>query len=160
MKGMTFRPEKIQFMAEHPDMELQTRRLGGLKEINQSPDAHKYLGINMLGEHCFELFLNDGTSTIKYVKPPYQVGEVVYIKEAHCLECFEGDGIKDACYRWDFEQGDLIENTCGHRKWRSPLFMPEWAARYFIEITKVEACLLYTSPSPRDQRGSRMPSSA
>ena len=26
--------------------------------------------------------------------------------------------------------------------------------------TKVNACLLYTSPSPRDQRGSRMPSSA
>ena len=25
---------------------------------------------------------------------------------------------------------------------------------------KREACLLYTSPSPRDQRGSRMPSSA
>ena len=25
---------------------------------------------------------------------------------------------------------------------------------------KSEACLLYTSPSPRDQRGSRMPSSA
>ena len=24
----------------------------------------------------------------------------------------------------------------------------------------VSACLLYTSPSPRDQRGSRMPSSA
>ena len=27
-------------------------------------------------------------------------------------------------------------------------------------IVVVEACLLYTSPSPRDQRGSRMPSSA
>ena len=26
--------------------------------------------------------------------------------------------------------------------------------------TEYEACLLYTSPSPRDQRGSRMPSSA
>ena len=26
--------------------------------------------------------------------------------------------------------------------------------------TKIIACLLYTSPSPRDQRGSRMPSSA
>ena len=25
---------------------------------------------------------------------------------------------------------------------------------------KAESCLLYTSPSPRDQRGSRMPSSA
>ena len=28
------------------------------------------------------------------------------------------------------------------------------------EKALVEACLLYTSPSPRDQRGSRMPSSA
>ena len=27
-------------------------------------------------------------------------------------------------------------------------------------ITQLAACLLYTSPSPRDQRGSRMPSSA
>ena len=26
--------------------------------------------------------------------------------------------------------------------------------------TRYKACLLYTSPSPRDQRGSRMPSSA
>ena len=28
------------------------------------------------------------------------------------------------------------------------------------EVTLVSICLLYTSPSPRDQRGSRMPSSA
>ena len=28
------------------------------------------------------------------------------------------------------------------------------------EDAKVKTCLLYTSPSPRDQRGSRMPSSA
>ena len=29
-----------------------------------------------------------------------------------------------------------------------------------MEISVSELCLLYTSPSPRDQRGSRMPSSA
>ena len=29
-----------------------------------------------------------------------------------------------------------------------------------ITFTRSKACLLYTSPSPRDQRGSRMPSSA
>ena len=28
------------------------------------------------------------------------------------------------------------------------------------DLTKGKNCLLYTSPSPRDQRGSRMPSSA
>ena len=29
-----------------------------------------------------------------------------------------------------------------------------------IDMTMTSPCLLYTSPSPRDQRGSRMPSSA
>ena len=29
-----------------------------------------------------------------------------------------------------------------------------------VTTTKATLCLLYTSPSPRDQRGSRMPSSA
>ena len=29
-----------------------------------------------------------------------------------------------------------------------------------VPVTHVSDCLLYTSPSPRDQRGSRMPSSA
>ena len=28
------------------------------------------------------------------------------------------------------------------------------------KLNRLEDCLLYTSPSPRDQRGSRMPSSA
>ena len=28
------------------------------------------------------------------------------------------------------------------------------------QVINIKTCLLYTSPSPRDQRGSRMPSSA
>ena len=38
----------------------------------------------------------------------------------------------------------------------------EGAESAVAEIKKIggNACLLYTSPSPRDQRGSRMPSSA
>ena len=34
------------------------------------------------------------------------------------------------------------------------------ANRRLVDYYQVQACLLYTSPSPRDQRGSRMPSSA
>ena len=30
----------------------------------------------------------------------------------------------------------------------------------FLKLINIQNCLLYTSPSPRDQRGSRMPSSA
>ena len=32
--------------------------------------------------------------------------------------------------------------------------------RQQADLTHIRGCLLYTSPSPRDQRGSRMPSSA
>ena len=34
------------------------------------------------------------------------------------------------------------------------------ASKKNLKICKLCNCLLYTSPSPRDQRGSRMPSSA
>ena len=37
---------------------------------------------------------------------------------------------------------------------------PDWAAHDFEPNFYSIDCLLYTSPSPRDQRGSRMPSSA
>ena len=34
------------------------------------------------------------------------------------------------------------------------------AASGALNVASISSCLLYTSPSPRDQRGSRMPSSA
>ena len=41
------------------------------------------------------------------------------------------------------------------------LLKVEWKNdRVKKEIEDLNTCLLYTSPSPRDQRGSRMPSSA
>ena len=39
-------------------------------------------------------------------------------------------------------------------------FTPSLAGAYFDILELDYDCLLYTSPSPRDQRGSRMPSSA
>ena len=64
-----------------------------------------------------------------------------------------------------------IKNWDGFKETRkyysTHLTMKEYAARYEKEylalLKKTElntVCLLYTSPSPRDQRGSRMPSSA
>ena len=37
---------------------------------------------------------------------------------------------------------------------------PYCLVRQWMLVDLLMACLLYTSPSPRDQRGSRMPSSA
>ena len=43
---------------------------------------------------------------------------------------------------------------------RPHLIVPEIEAIATDELARIEACLLYTSPSPRDKRQSRMPSSA
>ena len=43
--------------------------------------------------------------------------------------------------------------------WASLLSFITLAAMY-VGVAVLVSCLLYTSPSPRDQRGSRMPSSA
>ena len=38
--------------------------------------------------------------------------------------------------------------------------IPEWMVPFAKEYEDLKYCLLYTSPSPRDKRQSRMPSSA
>lgn len=98
----------------------------------------------------------------KSIDPKYQVGEEVYLKEPYAETCDEY-GSPLIAYRFDNtalylvrkdENGDYYQlNTikkpvttnwtinnfpaCG--EWTNKLFMPEWAARYFIEITAVRA---------------------
>ncbi len=93
-------------------------------------------------------------------KSKYKVGEIVYLKEPYAETCDEF-GSPLVAYRFDNtafylirkdENGDYVQlNTikkpvstkwtinnfpaCG--EWKNKLFMPEWAARYFIEITGV-----------------------
>ena len=43
---------------------------------------------------------------------------------------------------------------------RGELTWVQWRDETEHRLVKAHGCLLYTSPSPRDQRGSRMPSSA
>ena len=66
---------------------------------------------------------------------------------------------KRACdYRLDLE-GSLIEpSLCGSEQDIEFEFLRFTEAS--SDSAKLLLCLLYTSPSPRDQRGSRMPSSA
>ena len=44
--------------------------------------------------------------------------------------------------------------------WNELKKIPSGEVRTYKQIAESIGCLLYTSPSPRDQRGSRMPSSA
>lgn len=117
MKGILFKPWKIAAIAKSgTDFEWQTRRV-----IKPQP----FLGNKFQN---YEPLVG---------KSRYQFGETVYIKEACCRECQGIDGIEDACYKTDEDNGNDILINCLQVKWRSPLFMPAWAARYFIKITDV-----------------------
>ena len=53
-----------------------------------------------------------------------------------------------------------VDKRQGELKYRLLGFAPVSGDVNFLDDAQQEDCLLYTSPSPRDQRGSRMPSSA
>ena len=62
--------------------------------------------------------------------------------------------------RWDRYQNALAEFNLTLSKLSPSPKIAEAKNNFARAIPEHLACLLYTSPSPRDQRGSRMPSSA
>ena len=57
------------------------------------------------------------------------------------------------------ERKELTSGSTWHAAGLLPLFNMSYSVGQLHKYA-VNLCLLYTSPSPRDQRGSRMPSSA
>ena len=90
------------------------------------------------------------------------------------LQCYEGIAANEALYEWNYPRQLLsirVAESGGNSLEDSDLFTSEFlverpllaAVRHdgpVPPVVLIDDCLLYTSPSPRDQRGSRMPSSA
>ena len=76
---------------------------------------------------------------------PCSNGSVALIAALHSLDVGVGDDVIVPSHTY------IASATCISLVGANPIF---------VEIEEDYYCLLYTSPSPRDQRGSRMPSSA
>jgi len=79
MKGILFKPWKIKFIAEHPDMELMTRRVIKPQPICEKASHDSFSGGISYYWRSHEFF------DIHNILPqyaPYHIGETVYIKEA------------------------------------------------------------------------------
>lgn len=141
MKGILMTPENIKAIIDLRITETR-RNEASLKEINQEPDKWKLDTMLDNGIACFLPTKSNNPVDVLFIKPRYHVGEVVYIKEAHCIWCYQQDGVKDACYKTD-DEGDELSASLTHcqepQKWRSPLFLPEWAARHVLKVTAVDA---------------------
>lgn len=147
MRGMMFRPDMHKAIKDN--LKTVTRRLDNLKELNQEPERWIIEGWHYSLTAKFSkgarLFLrDDGVS--KIIKPRYHVGEIVYIKEVWATEErldhlssseIGGAAIVPLWYKFADKPEEAGEP--GKGKWRSPLFMPAWAARGFIKILDVRA---------------------
>jgi hypothetical protein len=89
------------------------------------------------------------------IRPQYQPGEVVYVKETFTafwqgilsvkggyggtvtFVRYEADGVESKC--WPGHKGLNIPFDSEEGRKYSPLFMPQWAARIFLRITAVRA---------------------
>ena len=137
MRGILFKPDMIKAIAE--GRKTQTRRLDSLKEINQELDKWVCQG-NPYGIWRFD---HKETHQRIVVRPRYQVGEVVYIKEAWAIkDCGNRVSLTKEAWTEGFPTNRLeyVLDAPEQYWWnkRSPLFMPEWAARYFLRITAVK----------------------
>jgi len=165
MKGIILKPDLIKAIAG--GRKTQTRRLDGLKEINQEPDTWELLGrdTSVLDGTMYFVFSRWSPNAKQVIaKPRYQVGEVVYVKEAFMIEQSEGlYEPTDRPFKNDYEWGlliphykltdpdpELYDDEDRQVKWCSPLFMPEWAARRFIKFTGVGAERLRLPLSPKE----------
>jgi len=147
MKGILFKPDMIKAIVE--GRKTVTRRVIKPQPTNRyhSPIQASIYLIQLTGTDAWG-FQRPSCADLPFlVKPRYQVGETVYIKEAYCRSCYD-DGLKTdsggicICYRADMGPQWKGANPCVEGKWSSPMMMPAWAARHFIKILKNSAELL------------------
>jgi len=154
MKKILFKPYLLQPVMD--GSKTQTRRLSGLEHINADPNL-EFSHDRGDGYFCFKhADYSKGKNVMNPIiaKPKYSVGEVVYVGEAWgvgtrphpvhgWVDGFEYkadeaglDGHEDLpLYTNDDINWEEYESKRGD--WKSPMFMPEAAARTFLKITSV-----------------------
>lgn len=114
------------------DYKTSTRQVARFKRGKDSEESYMVHGLQLLNsrqEPCL-------------TKPPYQVGNILYVREAwaesegeyyYKADRPECDG--SGCPVKDCNLAVFCERSDGHMKWTSPIFMPKEAARIFLEVT-------------------------
>ena len=128
--------------------------------VDDTEDPEQEMVVSHLnpGEFFGELglFIEEHRTANLVTRTPCELGRISY-QDFHAIR----QQFPDVLYALTTQIGQRLKNTT--RKLADLTFIDVYGRihRSLIQLTTLpEACLLYTSPSPRDQSGSRMPSSA
>lgn len=126
MKGILFKPDMIEAILK--GRKTVTRRLGKFyKAYDIFPNGKREV---------------EAEQTIANMKlPKYKKGEIIYVKEPYihtseALNIHPTDENSSYIYKFT-EKGQDFERNFEEWKWKNAMFMPEAAARLFLEITNV-----------------------
>ena len=86
---------------------------------------------------CFGFVIDEYGGSIQYVKPPYQLGDILYVRETWCaLPVNEAGHMRGHSVYYYKADGDLRPE--GWRgKWKPSIHMPKEAARIWLKVTDV-----------------------
>lgn len=147
MKGILFKPDMIQAIRE--GRKTVTRRVITPQPIDCVTELKRHSEyLDYYIPYTVERKMANNNAGYRkddcgYV-PRYQVGETVYVKEAHRF--VQGNGkpndfgvvYPEGEIKWWRDNGGQFNYPIIEKR-RSPLFMPAWAARTFLKITDVRA---------------------
>ena len=136
-------------------------------DINSFDVATKYNETQESSDHSFQTEGNIVPAYSDKKPPPLEIKDGS--SKPFIIALSASSGFLDATVTGKFivEKNCLVLLTARNRRY-TPVFQPFHQVEYHINTPsyltirseRVDFCLLYTSPSPRDKRQSRMPSSA
>ena len=121
-KGLLFKTDMVQ--AIDKNLKTMTRRLEGLKGINENPGDYKFNGFTSYAGISKAIFIHKNDYI--EIKCPYQIGQKLWVRET-----------------WNILKLNVIaykaddKSRYKHIKWKSPLFMPKKYARLWLEVVDI-----------------------
>ena len=87
---------------------------------------------------CFEFDINEYGGSIQYAKPPYQPGDILYVRETwHRYAKLVGKG--EGCHpeeRYGYK-ASIANSEDAEEPWKPSIHMPKEAARIWLNVTDV-----------------------
>jgi hypothetical protein len=134
-KPILFSTPMVEAILEH--RKTMTRRTAGLEHVNKFPNTWRFDGFDEENIPAFEAITGDGiyTEFYKTVKPRYQVGDHLWVKETFSFAPLtpETKPFYPDLSDYVFKAGSDYASV----KWKSSLFMPKVATRIWLECTAV-----------------------